>query len=69
MTLNLSPSPFIAPSTRLLRNVIVGTPLRNSAWLDLARLVGFAAVLMPLSALAVDKAVQISRRRGTLIEY
>ncbi len=60
--------PF-TPGVDLLRNVIVGTPLRNSAWWDLARLVGFAAVLMPLSGLVVHKAVQMSRRSGTLIEY
>jgi ABC-2 type transport system permease protein len=60
--------PF-TPGVDLLRNVIVGTPLRNSVWWDLARLAGFGAVLMPLSALLVDRAVQVSRRRGTLIEY
>jgi ABC-2 type transport system permease protein len=60
--------PF-TPAVDLLRNVIVGTPLRHSAWIDLVRLVGFAAVLMPLAALVVDKSVQVSRRRGTLIEY
>lgn len=60
--------PF-TPAVDLLRNVMVGTPLRDPAWLDLARLVGFSAALLPLSVLAVDKAVQMSRRRGTLIEY
>lgn len=60
--------PF-TPAVDLLRNVIVGTPLPGSIWLDLARLVGFAIVLMPLAALIVDKAVQVSRRRGTLMEY
>jgi ABC-2 type transport system permease protein len=60
--------PF-TPAVDLLRNVMVGTDLRDPAWLDLVRLVGFSVVLLPLSALVVDKAVQMSRRRGTLIEY
>lgn len=60
--------PF-TPAAELLRNVIVGTPLPDPVWVGLAKLIGFSAVLMPLSIMAVDKAVRISRRRGTLIEY
>lgn len=60
--------PF-TPAVDLLRNVMVGTPLRDPAWLDLLRLAGFSAVLLPLSAVIVDKAVRLSRQRGTLIEY
>jgi ABC-2 type transport system permease protein len=60
--------PF-TPAVDLLRNVMVGTPLGDPAWLDLLRLAGFSAVLLPLSAVVVDKAVQLSRQRGTLIEY
>ena len=60
--------PF-TPAVDLLRHVIVDTPLRDSAWADLARLAGFAAVLMPLGVLVVNRAIRLSRRRGTLIEY
>lgn len=60
--------PF-SPAVDLLRHVIVDTPLRDAAWLDLAKLVGFAALLMPLAVWVVDRAVRLSRRRGTLIEY
>lgn len=60
--------PF-APAVELLRNVIVGTPLGDPAWLQLAKLAGFAVVLMPLAVLALDRAILVSRRRGTLIEY
>ena len=60
--------PF-TPAVDLLRNVMVGTPLHDSVWLDLLRIAGFAAVLLPLSAIVVGKAVQVSRKRGTLIEY
>lgn len=63
-----SAQPF-TPAVDLLRNVLVGTPLPDPAWLDVARLAGFAVVLMPLAAWCVDRAVRIGRRRGTLTEY
>lgn len=60
--------PFSA-AVELLRYVIVGTPLSDPAWLDLAKLTGFSAVMMPLAILALRRAILVSRRRGTLIEY
>jgi ABC-2 type transport system permease protein len=60
--------PF-TPATDLLRHVLVDTPLREDVWLSLVKLGGFTAVLMPLSVWAVHRAIGISRRRGTLIEY
>jgi ABC-type multidrug transport system permease subunit len=60
--------PF-TPAVELLRHVIVGAELTDPLWLDLLRLAGFAAVLMPLAVLVVDRAVAVSRRRGTLTEY
>jgi ABC-2 type transport system permease protein len=60
--------PF-TPAVELLRHLLVGTPLANSAWLDVLKLVGFAAVLMPIAAWLVGRAVHTSRRRGTIIEY
>jgi ABC-2 type transport system permease protein len=60
--------PF-TPATELLRHVLVGTPLTDSTWLELGKLVGFTAVLLPLSFWLVQAALQAGRRRGTLIEY
>jgi ABC-2 type transport system permease protein len=60
--------PFTS-SVELLRNVLVGAPLRDPAWLDLTRMAAFALVLMPLAWLALRAAIQMSRRRATIIEY
>ena len=60
--------PF-TPAVDLLRNVLVGTPLRDSAGIALLKLVGFTAALLPLSLLALRGAVARSRRKGTIIEY
>ena len=60
--------PFTS-AVELLRNVLVGTALRDPAWLDLLRLGVFATFLMPVAALALRGALQVSRRRGTIIEY
>lgn len=60
--------PF-SPAVELLRNVIVGTPLQDPAWLDVVKLVGFAVVLLPPAVLLVDRAVRVSRLKGTLTEY
>jgi ABC-2 type transport system permease protein len=60
--------PF-TPAVDLLRNVIVGTRLPDPLGLELLRLVGFTAVLLPLSLLALRGALTKSRRRGTIIEY
>jgi ABC-2 type transport system permease protein len=60
--------PF-TPSVELLRHLLVGAPLESPAWLLLAKLAGFAAVLMPVSVWTLHRAVELSRRRGTIIEY
>jgi ABC-2 type transport system permease protein len=60
--------PF-TPAVDLLRNVVVGTPLRDSVGLDLAKLAGFTAILLPLALVALRGALTKSRRRGTIIEY
>lgn len=60
--------PF-TPAIDLLRNVLVGTPLDDSAALELGKLVGFAVVTAPLAVLALQAAVRRSRRVGTIIEY
>ena len=60
--------PF-TPAVDLLRNLLVGTPLRHGAAGDLLKLAGFAVVTIPLSLLILRAAVARSRRRGTIIEY
>jgi ABC-2 type transport system permease protein len=60
--------PF-TPAVDLLRNVLVGRPLSDPVGIELLKLVGFTAVLLPLSLLALRGAVQRSRRRGTITEY
>ena len=60
--------PF-TPAVDLLRNLLVGTPLKHGAAADLLKLTGFAVVTMPLSLILLRAAVRRSRRRGTIIEY
>lgn len=60
--------PF-TPTLELLRHVLIGTPTQTSVLLDLAKLVGFTIVLMPVAFSALAGAVAVSRRRGTIMEY
>jgi ABC-2 type transport system permease protein len=60
--------PF-TPAVDLLRNVLVGTSLSSSVAAELAKLVGFTVVLLPVSLLVLRAAVERSRRKGTIIEY
>lgn len=60
--------PF-TPTVELMRHLLVGTPLIDPAWLNLARMVGFAAVLLPGAIWVLRKAIRKSRRKGTIIEY
>jgi ABC-2 type transport system permease protein len=60
--------PF-TPAVDLLRNLLVGTPLRESAALSLVKLIAFPGVLLPLAIWTLNAAVGLARRRGTIIEY
>ena len=60
--------PF-TPAVDLMRNLLVGTPLHESAVAEVAKLVGFAVVTLPLALLLLRFAVNRSRARGTIIEY
>lgn len=60
--------PF-TPATDLLRHLLVGSPLRDSALLDLSKLVGFVIVLMPVALVALNKSLRLGQRRGTILEY
>lgn len=60
--------PF-TPAVDLMRNLLVGTPLGDPAWTLVARLTGFAVVLLPLSTWLLSFALGVAQRRGTIIEY
>lgn len=60
--------PF-TPAVDLLRHLLIGIPLDGSAWLEAAKLAGFAAVLLPLGGGLLVAAVRTARRRGTILEY
>jgi ABC-2 type transport system permease protein len=60
--------PF-TPTIELMRSALVGMEMSEPAVLAVAKLVGFAAVLTPVAMLVMAKAVHVSRRRGTIIEY
>lgn len=59
----------LTPALDLLRHALVGTALTEAAWLDVVKLIGFAAVLMPISVAVLWQALKLSRRRGTIMEY
>ncbi len=60
--------PF-TPAVDLLRHLLVGTPSLQPVWIELLKLAGFAAVLMPASLAVLRLAVTQSRKRGTIMEY
>jgi ABC-2 type transport system permease protein len=60
--------PF-TPATEVLRHLLVGSPQSTSTAAAVAKLVIFAAVLIPASLFALQKAIHIGQRRGTIIEY
>ncbi len=60
--------PF-TPSVDLIRHLLLGSRLPAPAWLEVAKLAGFALVLVPASAMLLAAAVQLGRRRGTITEY
>jgi ABC-2 type transport system permease protein len=60
--------PF-TPAVDLLRHLLVGTNSIEPVWLELVKLGGFTAVLIPVSTAVLWFAVGFSRRRGTIVEY
>jgi ABC-2 type transport system permease protein len=59
----------LTPAVDLVRHLLVGTALVQPEWLELVKLAGFTAVLIPASTAVLWLAVRWSRRRGTMIEY
>jgi ABC-2 type transport system permease protein len=60
--------PFTA-ATDVLRHLLVGSSLGGEVGPALLKLVGFAAVCLPISIWILARAVRIGQRRGTIIEY
>jgi ABC-2 type transport system permease protein len=60
--------PFTS-ATSELRHLLVGSPLGEAQGSALARMVLFAAVLVPAATLALAHAIRVGQRRGTIIEY
>jgi ABC-2 type transport system permease protein len=60
--------PF-TPTLDLMRHVVVDAPLRDPASLQLAKIVGFTAAMVPLSLWVLARTIRFTRRRGTIIEY
>lgn len=60
--------PF-TPAVDLMRHLLVDAPLGDAASVEIVKLVGFFAVMLPLSLWALTLTVRFSRRRGTIIEY
>jgi ABC-2 type transport system permease protein len=60
--------PF-TPSTEMLRHLLVDSPQTTSAAVTVLKVALFAAVLLPLSIWALQRAIREGQRRGTIVEY
>jgi ABC-2 type transport system permease protein len=60
--------PFTA-ATDLLRHLLVNSSLGETPQTALLKLLGFAAVLLPVSIYLLGRAIRFGQRRGTIIEY
>jgi ABC-2 type transport system permease protein len=60
--------PF-TPAADLLRHLLVGTPLVHPAVVELLKLVGFVAVLVPAGMMLLRASIRYGQRSGTIAEY
>jgi ABC-2 type transport system permease protein len=60
--------PF-TPATETLRHFLVNSPQSGSLAVAIAKLVGFSAILLPVSIWCLGKSIEVGQRRGTIIEY
>jgi ABC-2 type transport system permease protein len=60
--------PF-TPAADLLRHLLVNTPLAHSAIVDLLKLAGFVALLLPAGFALLRAAIRYGQRTGTVAEY
>ncbi len=59
----------LTPATDLLRHLLVNTPLEHSAIVDLLKLAGFVALLLPAGFALLRVAIRYGQRTGTVAEY
>ena len=59
----------LTPAVDLLRHLLLDTPMDGSVAGAVAKLVGFAAIMLPIAAAVLRASVQRSRRNGTITEY
>jgi ABC-2 type transport system permease protein len=60
--------PF-TPTTDLMRHLLVNTPLAHPAGVELLKLVGFSAVLLPAGFMLLRASIRHGQRIGTVAEY
>jgi ABC-2 type transport system permease protein len=60
--------PF-TPAVDLLRWSLVGQPLEHPAWLEVAKVAGFALVMIPVAIGVMAAMLRRSRRSGTILEF
>jgi ABC-2 type transport system permease protein len=60
--------PF-TPATDLLRHLLIDAPLRQSAGVDLLKLVGFVILLLPAGFALLRLSIRYGQRTGTVAEY
>lgn len=60
--------PF-TPAIQLLRHLISGTAMDQSAGVAILKLVVFSAIFVPIGVWALGAAIRLGQRRGTIIEY
>jgi ABC-2 type transport system permease protein len=60
--------PF-TPATDLMRHLLVNAPLAHPAGVELLKLVGFSAVLLPAGFVLLRASIRYGQRSGTVAEY
>jgi ABC-2 type transport system permease protein len=60
--------PF-TPATDLLRHLLIDTPLVHPAAVELLKLAGFCAVLIPAGVMVMRASIRYGQRSGTIAEY
>jgi ABC-2 type transport system permease protein len=60
--------PF-TPATDLMRHLLVNVPLVHPAGVELLKLVGFSAVLLPVGVMLLRASIRYGQRTGTVAEY
>lgn len=58
----------LTPAVDLMRHVLLGTPLADSAIVVAMKLAAFGAILLPPAYWLLGRAIDVGRRRGTIIE-